>query len=410
MHSSITLTPRAPTDTVMDKYEDGMTEARITVGTPAKDGLEPAAEQSALERFADRINGAITGFFFKVGFSVAHSPRKWLIGTFLVFLVFASGVAYPGLTNEYRGNKLWVPADTQAQDDLKYVDGYYGSDARFGEVIVKPSDGGDALRPAIVAAMLTVVARIEAAAVEWDGATLAWTDQCYKVGPACAISHLGQIFSAATQYDTQEEIVAAVNTVPLVSPTTGMPVNLDAVVGGTTLDTDGATVLGAKSLRVGFLTQSHEEIVNGDGVDLRGDAFEQALLDAFNEGVDGVDLSFIVSRSFSDEFGNAINADLFLLQIAFVLILSYAALMLSKWDEGCVGSRVAVTFSGIVAIGLATGSAYGLCSMFGLFYSPLMNVLPFLLEDAARPEEEVDASQDTDRPFPRIGQEQRLIR
>jgi|TARA_B110000977_G_scaffold49754_1_gene67607 Niemann-Pick C1 protein len=64
-----------------------------------------------------------------------------------------------------------------------------------------------------------------------------------------------------------------------------------------------------------------------------------------------LDLSFIVQRSFSDEFGNAINADLGLLQAAFVLILTYAALMLSKWDEGCVGSRVAVTFSGIVAIG-----------------------------------------------------------
>ena len=36
------------------------------------------------------------------------------------------------------------------------------------------------------------------------------------------------------------------------------------------------------------------------------------------------------------------------------------------------------------------------------------NVLPFLLEDAARPEAEVDASQATDRPFPYIGQEQRL--
>ena len=53
-----------------------------------------------------------------------------------------------------------------------------------------------------------------------------------------------------------------------------------------------------------------------------------------------------MQRSFSDEFGNAINADLGLLQAAFVLILTYAALMLSKWDEGCVGSRVAVTFSG----------------------------------------------------------------
>jgi len=34
--------------------------------------------------------------------------------------------------------------------------------------------------------------------------------------------------------------------------------------------------------------------------------------------------------------------------------------------------------------------------------------LPFLLEDAARPEEEVEASQSTDRPFPRLGQELRL--
>lgn len=31
-------------------------------------------------------------------------------------------------------------------------------------------------------------------------------------------------------------------------------------------------------------------------------------------------------------------------------------------------------------------------------------ILPFLVEDAARSEEEVEASQDTDRPFPRLGQ------
>jgi aspartyl/asparaginyl-tRNA synthetase len=34
--------------------------------------------------------------------------------------------------------------------------------------------------------------------------------------------------------------------------------------------------------------------------------------------------------------------------------------------------------------------------------------LPFLVEDAARSEEEVEASQETDRPFPRLGQELRL--
>jgi Niemann-Pick C1 protein len=99
----------------------------------------------------------------------------------------------------------------------------------------------------------------------------------------------------------------------------------------------------------------------------------------YNAGVAGLDMSFICSRSFGDEFGNAIQGDLMLLQVAFLLILSFAALMLSKWDEGCVGSRVSVTFAGVVAIGMAIASSYGLCSFMGLFYSPLMNVLPFLL-------------------------------
>ena len=36
------------------------------------------------------------------------------------------------------------------------------------------------------------------------------------------------------------------------------------------------------------------------------------------------------------------------------------------------------------------------------------SILPFLVEDASRSEAEVDASQDTDRPFPRLGQELRL--
>lgn len=36
------------------------------------------------------------------------------------------------------------------------------------------------------------------------------------------------------------------------------------------------------------------------------------------------------------------------------------------------------------------------------------SILPFLVEDAARSDAEIDASQDTDRPFPRLGQELRL--
>ena len=40
--------------------------------------------------------------------------------------------------------------------------------------------------------------------------------------------------------------------------------------------------------------------------------------------------------------------------------------------------------------------------------SHLLSILPFLVEDASRSEEEVEASQDSERPFPRLGQELRL--
>ena len=343
------------------------------------DAAADAAPKSGLAGVGDAVNARITSFFFAAGVSIATRPRQWLLGAFLVFLVFTSGVGYPGLKNESRGDKLWVPADTQAQDDLRYVDQYYGAEARFGEVILKPKDGGSALRPAVLASLRSLVDAIEATAVQWDGATLAWDDQCFKIGPTCAITHITQAFAAPADYDTEAEILAVVNGAPT-NLASGRPINVDAAVGGVERDAAGA-VASAVALRVGFLTKIHEKLVAGELVDERGDLYERALLDVFEDSArfPDVDLSYIVSRSFGDEFGEAIGGDVSLLQTAFVLILGYAALMLSKWDEGCVGSRVALTFGGLVAIGLATGSAYGLCSMFGLFYSPLMNVLPFLL-------------------------------
>lgn len=38
-----------------------------------------------------------------------------------------------------------------------------------------------------------------------------------------------------------------------------------------------------------------------------------------------------------------------------------------------------VVIAGIVAVGLAVMSAYGVCAGIGITFSPLMNVLPFLM-------------------------------
>jgi len=346
-------------------------------GEGGKDGL--VEEPPFMERMANRMNGNLMGAYFRLGYSIGSRPRSWIAGALVLCLLLTIGNFAPGPKNENRGEKLWVPAGTQAQDDKVFVDSLYGSTARFGDVIVKVPGGGDALEPKIFALLATLVARIEATSIMWDGKNITWEEQCYRIGPSCTISHPLKAFANPADYDTKAKILATMNTKPApLDLVTSRDIYLDSVVGGITKDGAG-NLESASALRIGFLTKLNEKEVKGETEDKRGDAYEQVILDTLNAGVPGLDLTFAVTRSFSDEIGGAITSDLLFLQVAIVLILSYAALMLSKWDEGCVGSRVALTFSGIAAIGMSIGSAYGLCSYMGLFFSPLMNVLPFLL-------------------------------
>ena len=270
-------------------------------------------ERSMFERFADNVNGALTGAFFRLGYSVAKNPYKYALSSFIVCLLLTVGIFAPGLTNENRSDKLWVPSDTQAQDDNKYVSSHYGAEARFGEIIVKKAGGGDVLDPAVFAAVRTLVDGIEATSMTWGGETIGWEDQCLKIGTACSISHPVQAFAAAADYDTRDEIVAVVNggASAYKNLATGQPLNLDGTIGGAVKDVDGK-VTSASALRIGFLTKVHQTVVDGEEIDERGDEFEQKLLDLFQAGVPGVELTFILQRSFGDEFGAAITVRLFL--------------------------------------------------------------------------------------------------
>ena len=160
----------------------------------------------------------------------------------------------------------------------------------------------------------------------------------------------------------------------------GPVIYLNQTSGHPTLTSEGHYT--ATSLTLQFLMKNFDVVKDGEKEDKRGDAFEEKVLEIIRDVevnyASTVSVEYAVTRSFGDEFGAA-TRDITKLQIAFILILGYATLMLSKGGEGCVGSRVFVSGMGVVSIGLAIASSYGLCSYFGLFYSPLMNVLPFLL-------------------------------
>jgi hypothetical protein len=202
-------------------------------GEGGKDGL--VEEPPFMERMANRMNGNLMGAYFRLGYSIGSRPRSWIAGALVLCLLLTIGNFAPGPKNENRGEKLWVPAGTQAQDDKVFVDSLYGSTARFGDVIVKVPGGGDALEPKIFALLATLVARIEATSIMWDGKNITWEEQCYRIGPSCTISHPLKAFANPADYDTKAKILATMNTKPApLDLVTSRDIYLDSVVGGIT--------------------------------------------------------------------------------------------------------------------------------------------------------------------------------
>ena len=391
-------------------------------------------QRSMFSKLANASNRFLSKKFRAFGVKVGSYPFRVIVFSVILAALCASGVMR--LTNENRSEKLWVPGNTRAQDDRVFVDDNYGGEARFGSVVLKPKTGTNAYTKETLDALHAFRSKIEEEAfVEYDGKNITWggaywvvdkdvpnadtpdaagmkyskTDkeewQCYRYSKSCAMSSILGVFeNNPTNWDTQAKINAKLTADVLkdeencatsnglkhsdsnactvtAGVINGPDIYLNQTSGHPTLTSEGHYT--ATSVTLQFLMKNFEVVKDGNKVDDRGDAFEDKVLEIIRKVEEEysatVSVEYAVSRSFGDEFGSAINGDILKLQIAFILILSYATFMLSKGGEGCVGSRVFISGMGVLSIGLAIASSYGLCSYFGLFYSPLMNVLPFLL-------------------------------
>jgi len=63
--------------------------------------------------------------------------------------------------------------------------------------------------------------------------------------------------------------------------------------------------------------------------------------------------------------------------LGFSIVFIYVNFMLGRFN--LIEQRGFLSTMGLVSVGLAIGFAYGFCSMLGLAYGPLHNIIPFLL-------------------------------
>ena len=76
-----------------------------------------SSSERASAGVANRVNGFFGARFHRLGRLSASRPWTVMACSMLFCILCAVGLGAPGLKNEKRGDKLWVPTDTPAQGD-----------------------------------------------------------------------------------------------------------------------------------------------------------------------------------------------------------------------------------------------------------------------------------------------------
>lgn len=169
---------------------------------------------------------------------------------------------------ENRGEKLWVPSGTVAQEHKEYVEQYYGNNARISTFLVSLSAGGDVLQPAAFDAALalhTKVVAVEAEDPENAAQRVTWDNYCIKRGQECTQWNVLSLFGYnSAAWATREAILDHLNQLPTVREEADAAegtcdvsggFEITQLLGGITYSLDG-NITGASALSFGFVLQN----------------------------------------------------------------------------------------------------------------------------------------------------------
>ncbi|CAN0219603.1 unnamed protein product [Pylaiella littoralis] len=333
------------------------------------------AKPGFLQRFSHAIESSMSAFFSRLGELVATHPAKAVLLSLIGVMIGMSGFSV--LESESRGDKLWLPTGTRAQEDYATYLSFFPKQGRENLVIAVPSGGGDVLSKENLGRAFALFEEISAISITYEGQELSLADICVEspefTGTACAVeSILGkwQYDSTLLDAETDDTILDTINAGSTVS-------QLENYLGGITMSDDGTEVVSAEALRMVFLLKNTEIVEGGAYVDPIPAAWELEFIEVGQECGEGFECFVEAERSFSDEFGGAISGDISLISGSYMIILAYTIFNLSSTPF--LKSRIILSLGALVTVGLSIGFSIGLAAYLGFFYTPLHTVLPFIL-------------------------------
>lgn len=345
------------------------------------DHPETTSKGSCVQRAGTKVSEGLELFFYKLGYETAKRP--W---TVIMCCLLGSALCGLGLLRfqmKDMSEPIWVPPGSKVLANQRWVEEHFPLKYRFNEIMFVT---GNVLTPGALAGMMKidkVVKSIAETNSSKDALNYNWTSICMRYGPDCWSSSLLSLWAnneALISTLTESDIVAKVNEA-LADEISGRASLLRRLLGDVTYDTLGK-VISARAAKMYWVIRSslnNELDTNAKVPELDWERqFIKATLSQKKEfSASSIDIYVRAVRSFRDESDNSFNADVALLMVGVVIIITYVAIVLGKFNE--VEHKVYLALVGVFGIGLASLVAYGLASAVGMFYGPIHPILPFLL-------------------------------
>eukprot|EP00523_Entomoneis_sp_CCMP467_P014523 CAMPEP_0168780548 /NCGR_PEP_ID=MMETSP0725-20121227/8174_1 /TAXON_ID=265536 /ORGANISM="Amphiprora sp., Strain CCMP467" /LENGTH=926 /DNA_ID=CAMNT_0008830391 /DNA_START=34 /DNA_END=2814 /DNA_ORIENTATION=- len=341
-----------------------------------------------IEKVGNAVDAAIVKFFLSLGRHVGNYPRRAIVVSIVITLICAGGFAQ--LETETRGEKLFVPQDTRAQEETIMFESYFPSLSRVEQILVQPSNSGDetVLTKERLAEAMQMHMAIETGISRTDGQEYTLETLCTVGGNACANSSATseickcRITSILGQWNYNPQELEDDNDILTTITQFGSQDDLNSILSGAVFDESSGQVLSAKAFSMTYFLDDRSFVEDGEEKDPISEAWEKDVfldtVEPFKENYPSLFLNWLSERSFEDDGGSAVQGDLELVQYSYIAVFLFLGATLGNFRCG-LGSRWTMAIAAIMLVGFSTVAGIGLSAFFQLIYSPVHSLLPFVL-------------------------------
>jgi len=325
------------------------------------------------------IRKPITKLLLAISGSAARHPKVYLIGSIAIAIATLGIGLFTNFYVETDGDILWTPSDSRSLSHGQWIekDSGFPTESRYFSIYLH-ADGSNVLGKDGLTRAFTALNAVrdlsEYPTVCKESSSTEVVDENGDV--TCPLITVTKFWNSnlttfQRQVQNDEDAITAMS--QYIYPN-GAPVDLKAILGNIETDIDGTLISSQMYLMfIAFPPTDAAETFESDAID--------AILDLDkkweNENGNIWRVEVFAERSFDDEFGRAIVADIPLVPAVFIVMSIFTCIVFFRYDA--VFSQSLLGFGAVVGVLLSIMTGYGLLFLIGVPFTSMTQILPFIM-------------------------------